>query len=345
MSLVVARSAQQIRRQGAVSVSVALAAGVLLWRLPGVVGTSWEQVGGGLRTVAPTDLTLLALVWFAGLYCYTWVLTASLPGLSHGRALMLNLGGSLVANLLPFGGAAGTALNLAMVRSWNFSTARFATFATVSNLWNLLAKLGLPAAVLVALLAGGTLRSPRLVFTAGTALALFAAIGLTAAAALGSARVAVFLGGVADRACGSCLRVLGSSRTTSLSTRILGFRDDVRAVTRSGWRPLMAGMAGYLALQALLWWMCLQMLGNHLAPVAILAGFAVERALSILPLSPGGVGFAEVGSIAVLVSLTGDPLRVTAAVLLFRVFAFLIEIPVGALALLTWLWTRQTATR
>jgi uncharacterized membrane protein YbhN (UPF0104 family) len=87
--------------------------------------------------------------------------------------------------------------------------------------------------------------------------------------------------------------------------------------------------------------MCLQILGNHLSPVAVLAGFAVERVLSMLPFSPGGIGFAEAGGIAALVSLGGDPVGVTAAVLLFRVFAFLVEIPVGGAALLGWLWTRR----
>ena len=40
------------------------------------------------------------------------VLTASLPGLSHRRALTLNLTGSAVSNLLPGGGAAGALVSL-----------------------------------------------------------------------------------------------------------------------------------------------------------------------------------------------------------------------------------------
>jgi uncharacterized membrane protein YbhN (UPF0104 family) len=73
----------------------------------------------------------------------------------------------------------------------------------------------------------------------------------------------------------------------------------------------------------------------------VLAAFAVERVLSMLPFTPGGAGLAEAGSIATLVSLGGDPLSVTAAVLLFRAFAFLIEIPVGGAGILAWMWVNR----
>lgn len=330
-----------VMRRALLPSAVALVAGFLLWRLPGVVGTSWAAVSGSLHTLAPLDLLLLTVVWFAGLWCHSFVLTASLPGLSRIRALMLNLGGSAVCNLVPFGGAAGAAVNLAMVRSWRFTPARYATFVTVSNVWNVLAKLGLPTLALAGLIAAGTLNSARLTAAAGIGLAVLVVVVLVVVAALSSDRLARLAGRAADRVAGVWFRAIGSDRHPGFGTAIPAVRGDISAVAHRNWPRLTGGVVSYLLLQGVLWWMCLQMLGNHLSPTAVLAGFAVERVLSMLPLSPGGAGFVEAGSIATLVSLGGDPLGVTAAVLLFRVYTFLLEIPVGGAALAGWLWTRR----
>ena len=93
--------------------------------LPKAVGATWSQVGGVLSQVSPGSLALLALVWIAGLWAHSFVLAASLPGLTKRRGLTLSLTGSAVANVLPLGGAAGTALNFTMVRRWGFSRSAF----------------------------------------------------------------------------------------------------------------------------------------------------------------------------------------------------------------------------
>ena len=56
-----------------------------------------------------------------GLWCYTFTFTGSLRGLSHSKALIVNLCGSSVSNLLPGGGAVGLAATYAICRSWGFS--------------------------------------------------------------------------------------------------------------------------------------------------------------------------------------------------------------------------------
>jgi uncharacterized membrane protein YbhN (UPF0104 family) len=73
---------------------------------------------------------------------------------------------------------------------------------------------------------------------------------------------------------------------------------------------------------------------------AVLAALAADRLLSLVPLTPGGAGFAEVGAAATLIACGADPLAVTAGVLLYRAFIFLLEIPVGGLWLGCWLVVR-----
>src|SRR5689334_9020861 len=116
--------------------------------LPRAVGTSWASVGALLGRLSVPAIVLLGVVWIAGLGAHSFVLAASLPGLTKRRGLTLSLTGSAVANVLPLGGAAGTGLNFAMTRRWGFSSGAFAGFLAVTTLLNVLAKLGVVAVAL-----------------------------------------------------------------------------------------------------------------------------------------------------------------------------------------------------
>jgi uncharacterized protein (TIRG00374 family) len=104
------------------------------------------------------------------------------------------------------------------------------------------------------------------------------------------------------------------------------------------------GMAGYAALQATLLWLCLLVVGTHLSPIGTFAAYGVGSALSLVPITPGGVGFAEAGTAAVLSGIGGSPAAVAAAVLLYSAFTRWMEIPVGA-ATTAWWWMRHGVCR
>lgn len=125
----------------------------LLVLRPRAVGTTWSTVGTILGRVSLPGLVALTVIWIAGLWARSFVLAASLPGLTKRRGLTLSLTGSAVANVLPLGGAAGTGLNFAMTRRWGFIAGAFAGFIAVTTLLNVLAKLGVVAALAVVPLA------------------------------------------------------------------------------------------------------------------------------------------------------------------------------------------------
>jgi uncharacterized membrane protein YbhN (UPF0104 family) len=95
------------------------------------------------------------------------------------------------------------------------------------------------------------------------------------------------------------------------------------------WAQLSIATFGYGVLQALLLWACLHAVDGHLSPVVVLAGYAVDRIMTMVFLTPGGTGFAEAGAASALVALGGAPAAMTAGVLLYRGFTFALEIPVG----------------
>jgi len=316
--------------------SAVLAAIMLGLVLPRAAGVGWQAALDAMSGLTLVQLTGLGLIWMAGIWAHSFVLRAGLPGLSSRNAVVLNLSGSAVSNLVPCGGALGIGLNYAMCSSWGVTSTEFTLYTLVTNLWNVLTKLSLPTVALLAMMAVGNVTAPMVVATSLGALALLVGLAGGACAAVANDRAALRVGAVADRVAGVTCRLVRRGRPRGIQGFLCDVRHDGRTVMRRGWRKLTLGMLCYSALQALLLWAALSMLGSTLGPAQILAGYAAERVLSIAVLTPGGAGLVEVGMTAVLVGLGGDPVITVAGVLVYRAFVFGLEIPAGAAALAWW---------
>jgi len=322
-------------RRVATSVLSGLGTAVLVVFLPRAVGATWAGVGSVLGRVSAGALLALAIVWFAGLWAHSFVLAASLPGLTKRRGLTLSLTGSAVANVLPLGGAAGTGLNFAMVRRWGFTRAAFGGFLAVTTLLNIVSKLGVVA---VALAMVPVLHSAR-AFGSTSLLFLPVPVAVVAVVWVLADQHAATAAGVGFD------KLIGLFRPSRPAHRIPELRRSILRVLRTGWRPMTTGMLAYLALQLALLWLCFHVLGIALGLPVLFTALAVERLLTLVPITPGAAGVVEVGTIAALVALGGDPAGVAAAFLLFRGFTYLMEIPVGGVLLVGWLGSQHRVRR
>lgn len=328
---------------GVRSLLSALGGGLLLLVVvPLVAGAPWPAVGHALGAVPVVVLLALAALWLAGLVAHTITLTAALPGLTHRRALALSLTGSAVSNVLPFGGAAGIALNYRMVRAWGFGRPAFAAYTVVTNVWDVLLKLVLPVLSLGWLLvAGGLATGPFVAPAAGAAVAL-ALVSVAGVVVLVDDRVAVAVGALGDRLGTRVLRLLGSRRELGIAAATTRTRAECRSVVLASWGRLTTGMVAYSLLLFALLWGCLAATGSGLPLAVVLAGFALERVLTLAGITPGGAGVVEVGLVGLLVAAGGDPVGAFAGTLLYRTFTYGLEIPVGGVTLAVWLARRRS---
>ncbi|GAA0939104.1 lysylphosphatidylglycerol synthase domain-containing protein [Actinocorallia libanotica] len=310
--------------------SLALGA-ALVALMPRLVGADWKGVWRVLSGLDPGVTVLLFALWALGLWAYTYVLTGSLPGLTNGRAFLLNAAGSAVSDVLPLGGAAGVAVTFTMARGWGFSTAAVTVSTLVSGVWNVFGRLLLPAVGIGALLIAGRAPSRELAFAAGTAALILLAVALVLAVALRWERAAHALDARLRRLAdllperpAHLLRALGGS--------LLRVREQTLDVLRTSWVTLTLGMSAYLLLQGVLLHACLWAVGGTLHLAETIAVFALNRALTSAVITPGGTGITETGTAALLIYFGLDSAAAAAAVLLYSFFTFLIEIPVGGVA-------------
>jgi uncharacterized membrane protein YbhN (UPF0104 family) len=322
--------------------ATALAAALLGYVFPRILGTTVGDVRSAFGALSVRDGVILAALWAGGLLVHSFVLTGALPGLTRRRALTLNLTGSAVANVLPFGGAAGVSTNYVMVRAWGIEPAGFAAFTLVTNLLLVLFKLALPTVALVALWSLGGPVSTAMRWSALTSASALAVVTALGAAALASRPLAERTARVAAAGVDRVARLLRRDPPTpTLAAGIVASRDIVASVLSRRWAQLSAGTVGYGLLQAVLLWACLDAVGVRLSPVVVLAAYAVDRVMTFAVFTPGATGFAEAGTAATLIALGGSAAPVAAGVLLYRGFTFALEIPVGGLILAGWVALRR----
>ncbi len=328
--------AARVRRWAQVVLGLGLAAALLVWGLPHFAKTSWSAVFHVLRGVPPTTALVLLVGVLLGLWCYTFTLTASLPGLRHHQALIVNVAGSSVGNLLPGGGAAGLAATYTICRSWGFSRRAISTSAIVTGVWNVLARIALPVLAILALYTGaegvpGTLRDAALAASA-TGLAILACF----AAILASERAALAIGHTIDRVIGTLLRRMGRARSLSLRSLVTDLRARISDVVRHGWLPMTLGLVGYFGFYYLVFILCVHSTGVRLFYGQLFAAYAIGRLLTAVGVTPGGVGVTETATAAALVAWGADPAASAAAVVLFSLFTHLLEVPLGGLGWVAW---------
>lgn len=315
---------------------LALAVVLLVWGLPFFAKTSWGDIWGVISTVPPLHVIGFQLLMLLGLYCYTFTFTGSLRGLTHGKALIINLCGSSVSNLLPGGGAVGLAATYAMCRSWGFSRRATSTSAIVTGVWNVLARIALPVvAILVLVIGGVTLPQALSDLAVAGSLTGLAVIGAVAGM-LASERVAQRAGALLDRVLRPLVRRRRPDSTMSVEDLVTDLRARIIDVVRWRWWSMTLGMVGFFGAYYVLFVLVMRETGVMLPLNLLFAAYAIGRLLTAVGITPGGVGVTEAATTIVLVGWGAGNAEATAGVVLFSIITHLMEVPLGGLGWLLW---------
>jgi uncharacterized membrane protein YbhN (UPF0104 family) len=325
---------------GRLTLTVVVVAAVFAGVLPRIAdyGQAWDLV----RSLTWPETVLLGAIALVNLGSYAPLWVAALQGLTWGRALMADQASTAISNTVPAGFAFGVGTTATMYHSYGFSPAVIARAVALTGIWNNLVKLAMPALALT-----------------GLVLVRDAPTGLTIAAVLGSVVLLVVVGtlvmtlthrgagvvmaATAERLATRVARARGRHGPTEWVARTDRFRIDSLALLRHRWLPLtVAAVASHVALFLVLL-SCLHAVdgpGSGVHWVVVLAVFAVTRLVTIVPITPGALGVAELSYVAGLTAVGVGAGAAAAAVLLFRFLTWFLPIPIGLGAWV--LWSRGT---
>ncbi|WP_083454639.1 lysylphosphatidylglycerol synthase transmembrane domain-containing protein, partial [Nostocoides japonicum] len=334
-----ARSRRRARIRQAVQIVIGVGGAVVLlvWGLPHFAQTTWPEVWHVIVDRVPLSKALgYQAIMLVGLYCYTFTITGAMPGITHPKALIVNVAGSSVGNLLPGGGAVGLAATYYMCRTWGFDAKRVSTMAIVTGVWNVLSRITLPVLAIIALYVGNTGLPQALADAAVAASITGIAIIVAFVSVLWSERAARTIGRVLDRVFGSLMQRFPRTRTASIEAVTMDLRARTSDLIRAHWLSLTLGLVGYFGVYYVLFVLIAREVGVDLPLGMLFAAYAIGRLLTAVGITPGGIGVTETATATALVGWGADPAAATALVLLFTVFTHLMEIPLGGLGWLAW---------
>lgn len=322
-------------------VGIGAAVVLLGWVLPWITHTTWGEILDRISLIGwPKALWLLFLMLVA-LSFYTFTLVGSLPGLKHRPALVVNLIGSGVSDAMPGGGAVGLAAQYAVFRSWGFSHRNIGTSVIITTIWNLLMRALLPFGAIVWLLLGGAENLPKEMIWGGWFAASVAAmITVLTAAILVNDKSAHLVGRALDKVVVPVMRLLKKAPDQSLEQIAVDIRGRVIGVIRPNWPGLTIGLVGLLGVYFEIFRECVVAFGIDLPWPQLFACYALRQMLTMVPLTPGGIGVTELASV-LMIAFGADGGAAAASILLFAIYSHLLEIPLGAIMGLVWWKTKD----
>jgi uncharacterized protein (TIRG00374 family) len=316
--------------------SLVVVVAIFVYAIPKIAdyGEVWKTI----TTLTPLELGSLVGVMVFNLFTYWLANMAALPGLKLGPSAVLTQTTTTIANTVPAGGAVALGLTFQILRSWGFTGSAIALYIGVTGIWNIFTKLALPVLSIVVLAftggGGGAYLVAALigVVVLGVAVVLLALVFWKESFAR---RVGDRLGRIV-----SWFKKLAHKEPiTDGADRASSFRADTVELVNRRWLAItLTTVLSHLALFLVLL-LSLRHVGiseQEVSAAEVFAVFAFGRLLTALPITPGGLGFIELGYIGGLVAAGGDKPEVVAAVLLFRVLTYGIQIALGLVTYLIW---------
>jgi uncharacterized membrane protein YbhN (UPF0104 family) len=239
------------------------------------------------------------------------------------------LAGNAVGRVLPGGAATATALSTSLLRRAGIEADRAGVGLAAATALQLAARLALPVLALPAILGGAPISH---------SLVTAAYLGLAALALLVAAAVAAFAADAPLERTGRALQWL-ANRTIRrrrpvdrLPQALLAGRDFVGHAFGLHWQRAILGAAGNTGLDYFALLCALRAVGADPRPSLVLLAYASAQLLALIPLTPGGVGFVEAGLVGTLTLAGVSGGDALAATLLYRLVAYWLPLPAGAVA-------------
>ncbi|MCU0270469.1 MAG: YbhN family protein [Acidimicrobiales bacterium] len=297
-------------------------------------GEVWRQI----QAMSTAEQLLVALTAVINLATFGLIWIAALPGLGYWRSQELTLTSNTVTASLPVGGPAGMAASYQMLRTWGFSANAVARTVVLTGVFKQLVSLGFPVLAL-ALLALEGKRNPTIEAAALIGLGILGAMVLALVAVLHSERQARRVGRTWDRVGTRALRLVRRGPVQGSAERFVHFRRGSLGLIRKRWYWLILSEAVGVLTMFLVLLVTLRAVGVTAEQVDVTEAFAAwafARLLASIPLTPGGVGFVEIGLTGLLVSFGADDAGAVAATLIYRALTLALPLVAGLVTSFTW---------
>src|SRR4051794_24604440 len=320
----------------AIVVSVLVIGGVFAFALPKIAnyGAVWDEI----QQISWQWIVALVLSVLLNTATYGPPWMAALPGLAYWNATRMSLASTAMSAVAPGGAAVGMASSFAMLKAWGFRGRPVGLAVVVTGIWNQLVILGFPIIALAGVAAEGGSNS-TLELVAVIALLVFVVIVVGFAVGLSSERLARRIGDRVARLASWGKGIIGKTPVKWQGESFVRFRvESIDLIRRRWWQLTVATLAGHLTVFVVLL-ASVRAVGiphTHVTIVEAFAAWTLARVLGSIPITPGGVGFVELGLTGALVAFGATNDEAVAATLIYRFLTIVPTLVFGLIAAATW---------
>ncbi len=285
---------------------------------------SWPAIGGMILLKAASFVSL-------------WQLTRIVLGVRAWRPVALShLAGNAFSRVVPGGAAAAGAIQVRMLRDVDVPTQRGVTALTALNLLTFATLLALPLLAVPVLLTGAPVSRDLLggLAVGGVALAILFMAG---AVLLLVDRPLLALGRGVQRV-RNRLRP-HHEPIDGLPEELIEERNLIRGMVGERWKAALLAAIGWWLFDYGVLLLALEAVGSDGRFSLVLIAYVSANLLGMLPLTPGGLGFVEVGLTGSLALAGVGAADAFVATLAYRLVNFWLPLPLGAGAY--WLYRRE----
>lgn len=324
------------RRPLRIVLSIAIAVALLVGVLPQLA--DFGEVWAAISSMTLLEVLGLAAVSAWNISTYLFVMMAALPGLGYWKAFMAGQISTAVSNTVPAGSVLGVGVTYTVLSSFGHSATSIAIASAVSGIWNTFAKLTFPIAALAILAIEGQANA-ALLSAALTGVGILVATIVVGGFALANEGIARRTGDRVGRWVAASLRPFRRGSVTGWGEKLARFQRESIGLLRRRWHRLT--IATILSHLSLFFVLLVALRHLDVAPGQVtwaeaLGAFAFVRLATALPVTPGGLGIVEVGMTAALVLAGGLESAVVAAVLVYRVLTYGLQVPLGMASYAVW---------
>ncbi len=282
-----------------------------------------------LRGITWFWFVLIALLELASFACYWGLMRVALGEKRWFVVSTTQLASNAFSRIVPGGAASGGSVSYQMLTNAGSPPARVLTALTATGLFSPAVLFALPVLSIPAILTGAPV-DRSLLRTAQTGAVIFFFIVTVGALFLFTDRPLEGVGRVAQRVINRLRR--HHEPVAELPETLVQERDLIKGLIGNRWWEalLFAGGNWLLDFGALL--AALASTGARPRASLVLLAYVVAALLGMLPFTPGGLGFVEVGLVGTLQLAGVSPAQAVLATLAYRLVAFWLPIPLGLIA-------------
>lgn len=287
----------------------------------------WQSTSRLALSLESQYLFFLVLIAIFNVLLYPLPFKVTTANLSYPKAFVIRQSSFVIANTLPAGGSIGVAIIYVFMRAFQISAVASTATISINSVFNVMMTLGMPMLSLVLMAIAGEGPGRLLIPALVASVLLVALIG-----GFILILISEFFGAKIETLFERIMRIIRNPKRISF----VKFRESTFEILKKKWALVLGA---HLAIQFSMFAtlpMVLFALGQEIGFFEILVAFTFARLVTLVPLTPGGIGTTDGLMLALLISFGATLPAATASILIWRSIYYLPQVILGLCSVIFW---------